>query len=79
MLTGMTDHQYQAMEDVDRFGDPHVRVRDRQAGAWAGVVRVLRTKREWIAFDLSARTWVLTRKGVAALRVERRLRDVRAA
>jgi hypothetical protein len=61
----MTGAQRQAMEDVERHGDPWHRVLGQaQHGGWHGVMRVLQRKR-WITFVRGK--WALTRAGKDAL------------
>ena len=68
----MTPAQLQALEDVERCGDPWARVHGMsQHGGWASVMRILVHERRWI-HRVHGEKWALTIDGKAALRAARK-------
>lgn len=72
----VSDSQLQALEDVERCGDPWARVFGQsQHGGWNGVMRVVQHERRWIRH--TGKRWVLTAAGDVALRAERERRGLK--
>jgi hypothetical protein len=64
----LSQPQRQALEDVERHGNPRARVFGQaQHGGWHSVMRVIERQR-WARFDGRKKKWVLTDAGRAALR-----------
>lgn len=62
----MTAAQYQALEDIVRYGNPWARVHGQaQHGGWFGVMRVL-DREEWARFQNER--WLVTDGGFAAMK-----------
>lgn len=65
----MTPSQFQALEDIERYGDPFVRVHGQsQHGGWFRVMMVI-NRNGWA--ESGKRRWTLTTKGRSAMRAHR--------
>lgn len=61
--------QLQALEDIERHGDPWKRVFGQsQHGGWHRVMLVIEHRAKWAKFDGRRKKWVLTDAGRAILR-----------
>lgn len=61
--------QRQALEDIERYGDPWARVVGQsQHGGWYRVMLVIVHRRMWARYDGRRKRWVLTAEGRRALK-----------
>jgi hypothetical protein len=69
-VTRLSVPQIQALEDVERSGNPWARVHGQaQHGGWSALMRFLEHKQKWIVFRRNR--YQLTAAGKAALARER--------
>jgi hypothetical protein len=63
-----TASQRQALEDIERHGDPWARVHGQsQHGGWNGVMCVIK-RENWAFFSEDSQKWELTEDGKKALK-----------